>query len=221
MLDALSPQILSNDIVTIPSTSADLNEDVCQFHYCTIGELATNRHMQDYFRMRKDVFVDQLGWELFIDEDGFEKDEYDTEDAIYVMRSINGETVAGLRLLPTTNRFTDANGIEKSYLLRDSFLGKIENIDKGVCEEEPPTHEQIWEMTRVITSAQPKELKLMMEEVCAFHRAQGGSHYLFHTRKAVARLAVIWGYDMQPLGPLSTFGKGQYQAYKVSVYPSK
>jgi acyl-homoserine lactone synthase len=60
------------------------------------------RTMDQLFRVRHSVFVEEKGWRQF-DRDGiFEKDQYDTEDASYVVSlDDRGDAVGCFRLYPT------------------------------------------------------------------------------------------------------------------------
>ncbi|WP_339864842.1 acyl-homoserine-lactone synthase [Paremcibacter congregatus] len=67
-----------------------------------------NRHeyedeMDQMFRLRHRIFVEQLGWKLPEARDGKEIDRFDTEDAIYLL-SLDGDRklLGSKRLLPTT-----------------------------------------------------------------------------------------------------------------------
>ena len=67
----------------------------------------TNAHlfrktMEQQFRLRHSVFVAEKGWTEF-DRDGtFERDQYDTDDAIYVVSlDDHGDTIGCFRLYPT------------------------------------------------------------------------------------------------------------------------
>jgi len=56
-----------------------------------------NRHnyesqLEQMFRLRYKIFVEQLGWDLPHAKDGLEIDEFDTEDTIYL---IAGDLISG------------------------------------------------------------------------------------------------------------------------------
>ncbi len=60
------------------------------------------RSMEQAYRLRHRVFVEQLGWEALRRPDGREVDQFDTEDAIHLLM-LEGDEVAGYsRLLPAT-----------------------------------------------------------------------------------------------------------------------
>jgi acyl-homoserine lactone synthase len=60
------------------------------------------RTMDQLFRIRHSVFVEEKGWRQF-DRDGiFEKDQFDTEDAVYVVAlDEHGDAIGCFRLYPT------------------------------------------------------------------------------------------------------------------------
>lgn len=69
------------------------------------------------FRDRADQFKTRLGWEVSIDENGFEKDQYDDLNPLYVIwEQADGTHGGSMRFLPTTGRtmvnehFTDILG---------------------------------------------------------------------------------------------------------------
>jgi acyl-homoserine lactone synthase len=57
--------------------------------------------LEQMFRMRHRVFVERLRWEALRKSDGVEKDQFDTDDAIYLLLMDEGVVVGGHRLLPT------------------------------------------------------------------------------------------------------------------------
>jgi acyl-homoserine lactone synthase len=77
---------------------------------------ATNRHlfereMLEYFRLRHEIFVDERGWRELAQPDGLERDQFDNDDAMYII-GIDGERVyGGSRLISTM----------KPHLLGDVF----------------------------------------------------------------------------------------------------
>jgi acyl-homoserine lactone synthase len=58
--------------------------------------------MDQLFRVRHSVFVEEKGWKEFERDGIFEKDQYDTEDAIYVVAlGEQGDAIGCFRLYPT------------------------------------------------------------------------------------------------------------------------
>lgn len=56
------------------------------------------------FRDRTAQFHVRMGWDVNVDKNGFERDEYDDMNPLYVIFSENGNHAGSLRLLPTTGR---------------------------------------------------------------------------------------------------------------------
>lgn len=57
------------------------------------------------FRDRADQFKDRLGWDVAVDQEGFEKDQYDALNPLYVIWELPDGTHGGsMRFLPTTGR---------------------------------------------------------------------------------------------------------------------
>lgn len=86
---------------------------------------------------RKRQFRDRLGWPVQIDQKGYERDEYDDENPLYVIVSTaDGRHAGSLRLLPTTGK----------TMLNDHFSGTV-----GDKEIRDP---RVWECTRFCLSPQ-------------------------------------------------------------------
>ena len=96
----------------------------------------TNRHEYDseldqMFRMRHTVFVDQLKWDLPLAKNGLEKDQFDTDDTIYLLSLDSQGNVQGAkRIMPTT----------KPHLMSEVFPHLVAG--------EIPRGEHIWESSR-------------------------------------------------------------------------
>lgn len=95
----------------------------------------TSDSFREMLVARKKTFVDEYGWDLDVSPQGFEVDQYDTEDATYVMQcGEGGRHAASLRILPTS----------KSTMLFDHFTELSSGVEKS---------KQSWEVTRFISSA--------------------------------------------------------------------
>lgn len=67
---------------------------------------AANRHLYErelleHYRIRHDIYVDERGWKLLEKPDKLERDQFDTDDAIYLLYIEQGRVIAGSRLVPT------------------------------------------------------------------------------------------------------------------------
>lgn len=68
---------------------------------------AINRHLyedviEQHFRLRHDIFVEERRWETLRRPDGREIDSYDDEDTVYLLALEGRRVVGGHRLYPTT-----------------------------------------------------------------------------------------------------------------------
>ncbi|HSG37642.1 MAG TPA: acyl-homoserine-lactone synthase [Paracoccaceae bacterium] len=87
------------------------------------------------FRDRAAQFRDRLGWEVSVDSNGWERDQYDDLDPLYVIWQLADGTHGGsMRFLPTIGR----------TMINEHFLGLLD----GVPLQDPHT----WECTRFCLS---------------------------------------------------------------------
>ncbi|SMC63407.1 acyl-homoserine-lactone synthase [Primorskyibacter flagellatus] len=100
--------------------------------YIYANDLNTEPKLRDsMFRDRADQFKARLGWEVAVDAKGYERDEYDDLNPLYVIwQKPCGSHGGSMRLLPTTGR----------TMVNDHF----KDITGGVHIESP----LIWECTR-------------------------------------------------------------------------
>ena len=57
--------------------------------------------LDEYFRLRHEIFVSERGWRDLHQTDGREIDAYDNDDAIYLLALDGDRVVGGQRLYPT------------------------------------------------------------------------------------------------------------------------
>lgn len=67
--------------------------------------------LEQYYRLRHDIFVGERGWAALARSDGREADAYDTPQTVYVLALDDGHVVGGYRFLPTS----------APHLLQDHF----------------------------------------------------------------------------------------------------
>ena len=96
---------------------------------------AANQHcyrdeLDQAFRLRHRVFVEQLKWHNLARDDGREIDEFDDAHTIHMLAMRDDQVIGYQRLLPTT----------RPHLLSD--------VMPQLCEGERPSGSQIWEWTR-------------------------------------------------------------------------
>lgn len=87
-------------------------------------------YMEDAYRLRHKIFVEELGWEDIRQADGREIDQFDYDNALHMLIHEHEELVGYQRLLPTT----------QPHLLSELY--------PQLCEEDLPCSDQTWEWTR-------------------------------------------------------------------------
>ncbi len=143
--------------------------------------------LEGMHRDRKTVFVDRLGWQVPVVDGDLEIDQFDGEDAVYLIAVDEAGGHAGsLRLLPTMG----------PHLLADVF--------PQLCERTPPRGPDVWEITRLFTTPglpDPKrvrrELSLGMVE---FAVLRGIRRYTCVTHVPYLSSVLAVGWDCEPLG---------------------
>lgn len=115
------------------------------------------------FRDRADQFKIRLGWEVQVDDNGEERDEYDALNPLYVIwEKPDGSHGGSMRLLPTTG----------PCMVNDHFL----NITDGVRIATP----LIWECTRfcLARDAEPRTAAALMLAGGEVMAGFGVEHYV-------------------------------------------
>jgi N-acyl-L-homoserine lactone synthetase len=116
-------------------------------HYIFADALEDTPRLRDtMFTDRATQFRDRLKWEVSVDAEGHEHDEYDTEAPLYVIAANPDGTHAGsMRFLPTTGR----------TMVHEHFL----SLTDGVKIQSP----YIWECTRFcLAPGAPKNTAAML-----------------------------------------------------------
>lgn len=86
--------------------------------------------MEQAWRLRHQVFVEEKGWSDLARPDGREIDQFDTPHAVHLLAIETGQVIGYSRLLPTT----------RPHLLSD--------VMPQLCEGERPVGHDTWEWTR-------------------------------------------------------------------------
>lgn len=97
--------------------------------------------LKEMFRQRYLIFVENLGWDLPLADhnEKVETDQFDNEDAVYLLLMDNNNLVGGLRFIPT----------EKPHLFSEIFPHLIEgNLQRS---------DAVWEGSRLYTLGKSKE----------------------------------------------------------------
>jgi len=161
------------------------------------------------YRDRKRVFVDWLKWNVPVIDGKYEIDQFDTDDAIYLLEldPVTGRHLASIRLLPTT----------KPNLLGEVFA--------TLCESKPPKSSDTWELTRFCVSPDVpradgrKLMNLMWTSVVEFASMNKIEHYTCVTHMAMLSLILSAGWDTEPMGLPQIFDGGLIGAILFHIHP--
>jgi len=97
------------------------------------------RQIEQMHRIRHRIYVEGRGWEALRKSDGREVDEFDTENAVYLLAlSADGSVTGGSRLVPTS----------KPHLMRNVFPHLA--TKSGI-----PRSDSIYEWTRYFLTSEP------------------------------------------------------------------
>ena len=166
-----------------------------------------SRELDTMHRDRKRVFVDWLKWNVPVVDGIYEKDQFDNDDAVYIVAADpkTGQHWGSLRLMPST---------------RPHMLNEVFSV---LCEDGVPIGPDIWEMTRIclspsISREQGREA-LGMTWLGAVEFAMenniriitGLTHSVFISNILAA------GIDIEPLGPATMFDGMQFSALQVRI----
>ena len=154
----------------------------------------------DFLALRKQVFVDDLGWDIPHDEN-VEMDQYDTPIAQYSLVLKDGKVVGCARGMATTAMWG-----EHTYMLRDAYSGKLPHIPAHVMSVEIATP-NVWECTRLVmsdsltTQAERSEcLTLIVDGLVEITRKRGGTELICLSSMALMRALRQLGYEVTKLG---------------------
>jgi N-acyl-L-homoserine lactone synthetase len=162
-------------------------------HVETHDRLRHARELAGYFRLRKTVFHDRLGWNVTVQEDE-ERDVLDDLPCTYALSLDEGGAVnAGARLIPTT----------QTTLLDLAFDGLV---PEGISFRAPT----IWEVSRLCIDDRYAGERLSAGLAMAnlelalanfdYARRNGITHYLTVTEQRVYELTQVFDLGVELLG---------------------
>ncbi|ESX20171.1 autoinducer synthase [Mesorhizobium sp. LSJC255A00] len=108
---------------------------------------AYRQEMEQAFRLRHRVFVEEKGWADLRREDGRETDRFDDEHAVHMLHIEEGQVIGYQRMLPTT----------RPHLLSD--------VLPELCEGEFPVGPNVWEWTRYCVEPRHRERGRMLSPI--------------------------------------------------------
>lgn len=208
--------------VRMPRRSSDVAPEAHEGHVHTTILSFSNLHQSgelfvNYLRARKEVFIDQKGWNL-PQEDGMEFDQYDTAKARWVVLHEYGEVLAGVRIAPTT-----AQCGQHSYMIRDAQKGVLNDLPFDVLYFEAPVRDDIWEATRLfVCPSVPAERRvrintLLLQGMAQAAREVGATHVLGIVPAIFRRWMARLGMTATPVGPVMTIDGDKVQAALMNV----
>lgn len=160
------------------------------------------------FEDRKSVFVDLLKWDVPVLEGRFEIDQFDDDQATYIIiADAHGDHLGSARLLPTT----------RPHILNSLFA--------HLCAAPPPGGPAVAEITRFCLSrrqnaALRRRTRNRLISALAWHALETG----IRTYTGVAELAwlqqiLAFGWDCRPLGIPARFECGMLGALAIEIRP--
>lgn len=171
----------------------------------------------DYLKMRKRVFVDELGWDI-PHNDFVEMDQYDNPMTHYSLVVRNGQLLGGARAMSTTAEWNGAG-----CMVNDIIEGKLPTIPPSVIEN-PIRTPLVWECSRLVMAEdigsvedRAECLSLIVDGLADMARAQGATELISLTRLPLMRALRQLGWNCDRLGkPYSQDGR----SYAVLTMPA-
>jgi acyl-homoserine lactone synthase len=168
------------------------------------------RQLDSMFRDRKRVFVDRLKWDIPVVDGVYEKDEFDTDDAVYLIAwdRATGAHVGSMRLKSTAG----------PHLLRDVF--------PSLCEGEIPVGEDVWEVTRLCTTPDLKNVdprnvrRHLSVAMVEFALLYGISRLTLLTHVDYLSRLLAVGWECRPLGMPQEFDGQTLGAMEIGITPT-
>ena len=171
--------------------------------------------VNEYLKLRKEVFVDRLEWPLFHAEE-LEFEQYDSFDTVYVIATHNGVTVGGARLR-RANQVSGKGQLQYSYMIRDACLGILPGLPDNLCYEVPSMDTSMWEITRMVVKG-PREIsRMILAKVNEFLSEEGAETVLFLGSPAFKRMANSLNWPVKQLGPVTGNDDGAFQVFECPV----
>lgn len=158
------------------------------------------------FAARKSAFVDLLGWDVPVVDGRFELDQFDDDDARYlIVTDAAGAHRASARLLPTT----------RPHLLDTLF--------PALCADAPPTGPAIFEITRFCLDrsldarARRTARDALVVALVDHAVAHGITRYSAIAGLGWSRQVQAFGWRCRPLGPVQAIGGEQVTALEIAI----
>lgn len=155
---------------------------------------AENRHLyndtlEDYFRLRHDIYVDERGWHELARPDRREIDQFDTSETIYLMAMERGRVVGSHRLVPT---------------LRPTLMSEL---FPQLAQRGPIQQAEVYELSRVFVvpdrrgeQAEPRVEAVIMAGTMEFALIEGIEQFTIVMESWWLPRFLAMGWNPRPLG---------------------
>lgn len=157
--------------------------------------------LHDMFHLRHRIFVERMGWDALRKDDRLEKDQFDTDDAIYLLLTgDDGSVIGSHRMLPTTKPHLFSDVFPQACVVKGVQRGeKILELTRTCVDEEL--------LDRKTTEVARKRIMVGLFEFCL--RAGYEKVTIFTPTDLLFRYLLI-GIDIKPLGmPMDIDGSKQ------------
>lgn len=174
----------------------------------------------DFLKLRRQVFIEKMKWQL-MDSEGIEFEQYDIVGlASYVIAHKGMTVIAGARLI-RCDKVVGTPPNDYSYMIRDSFRGKIQ-LPSDLCDEEPPNDIKSWELTRLVSNVNHTAVaKAVLDVSNDFIFDQGGERCLFLGPPGFLRMARSYNYEPTRLGKITGDESGRFLAFECKIRDRK
>lgn len=166
------------------------------------------REIEEFYRLRKAVFIDELGWNIPVRDGGLEIDQYDDERSIYGFSfDVNRQLTMACRYRPADDRslLMDVFAHAVAPGTPDPAGAGVWEITRGIClESGAARHNQRRRACQMIT---PLELT----------RAAGGTKCIAFAEVRLLPLFIQMGWRVKLLGDPVDFGEGTGIAFEIDA----
>lgn len=169
-----------------------------------------------FLKMRRQVFIEKMKWQL-MDSEGIEFEQYDIVGvASYVIAHRDQDVIAGARLI-RCDKVVGRPPHSYSYMIRDSYLGRIQ-LPSDLCDEEPPTDDKSWELTRLVSAdSNPDVARAVLDVSNDYIFEQEGQRCLFLGPPGFLRMARLYNYEPRKLGKITGDESGRFLAFECKI----
>jgi acyl-homoserine lactone synthase len=148
--------------------------------------------LREMFRMRHSVFVEKMGWAALRKPDGLERDQFDNEDAVYLLMLDDGtgRLIGSHRALPTVKPHLFSEIFPEFCNVRGIQVGpKIYELSRSCSDETHLTKDRVrWARKRLMAGFMEFCVKAGLESFTVMGRME------------IISLYMRMGWSIRPLG---------------------